>query len=66
MEQQRAHKRCSDCGKGRQRCKLRDHYSLRGHYPGEGRCPYHWTVLAYGKVWADRCKAIAKAEERKG
>jgi len=40
-------------GSGRQYCRLCPRRSIAGFGKGQGHCPYHWAVRAYGQAWAD-------------
>lgn len=41
-------------GAGRQPCRHCRWRSVPGLRKGQGLCPYHWAVSAYGQAWADK------------
>lgn len=41
-------------GTGRQPCTKCHRQSISGLVKGQGLCPYHWCVAAYGDAWANQ------------
>ena len=46
--------KCTDCEKD----------SIKGMTFGNGKCQYHWNIIAFGKEWADKVKKDLDTEKK--